>query len=351
METLQSAPAATGDKTHIIITDTEIFSTKEPIVGNGGLVFEQSLTWTLNDSSSQLSAKPKTNDEPGLLNIPREIISASISSTKLQAELLRPLISGTYFGKPAYLLHLQIAFKDSSGGRDWLKRIQSAEINVLLQDAPRYTEGQQTPPSKARRRPGKSVQTSTVKHPSIEKTYPGSEDWHGPISSIPITTNIGAGLQAGWEGIGANANWSESRSKTDIGSAKVSVVRSSTGSGSQRNNVFITVLEDPVEKHGIHSHLIVPMIVTHHSRRFQMRVTVHATFGVWRGALAKSYPVLGRADEPLFFDPDVLREKEEAGERGDGGLHVVVSGDKLGYEGAKLEEVDLAKHSSLFTAE
>ena len=71
-----------------------------------------------------------------------------------------------------------------------------------------------------------------------------------------------------------------------------------------------------------------------------MRVTVHATYGFCRGKWAESIPVLGRADEPLLFDPVVLGEKMEKGEKGIGGIKIVEFSEKL-------EEIDLRRHSSL----
>jgi hypothetical protein len=68
---------------------------------------------------------------------------------------------------------------------------------------------------------------------------------------------------------------------------------------------------------------------------------VKAHFGFWRGTLARSVPVLGRNDEPLFFDPETLvRMAGEGVERGPDGR--LIAEDIGGLDG-----VDLRGRSSL----
>jgi hypothetical protein len=81
--------------------------------------------------------------------------------------------------------------------------------------------------------------------------------------------------------------------------------------GRQRNSLLVNVAENPIQMAGIPSYLTIPLILTHHSRRFSMRVSLNIKFGSWRGKLAEMVPVLGWADEPLFFDPEVLQKKME----------------------------------------
>ena len=321
MDELHSTSLAVGATEQTTKTETEIITADETKSSDRDLAFSQDFTFTVIESSSQLSATPITNDSDELLSIPREIISSRISATKLQSELLRPIIAGTYNGLPAYLLKLQFQFYDSGGGRTWFSRIQSADISVLLEDAP--SDGTEDGPQSGRRRkrPGKNV-----KHPSIDKVYPGTKGWTGPISTAPVTMVKGTEFQAGWSGagpsLGAKANLSESRSTNDTGSASVTTMSTGT-SGTQRNSLRISIMENPIDAHGILPYLVAPLIVTHHHRRFKMRVTVSSTFGFWRGMLAESVPVLGRSDDPLFFDPDVLKKMAEAEAKGRGGVKVV----------------------------
>jgi hypothetical protein len=177
-----------------------------------------------------------------------------------------------------------------------------------------------------------------VKHPSVVKTFPGPEGWQGPVSTRSIANEVGVGLQAGWTGLGADVGWSQTSTRDDSGLAKIETMRT----GPQRNSLLVTVTENPIDASGIPSLLVMPFLVTHHSRRFSMRVTVKATFGFWRGKLAESIPVLGRADEPVFFDTAVLAQKMEANEKGIGGLKLIEW-----VEG--LDNVCLQEHSSLQT--
>jgi hypothetical protein len=290
--------------------------------------YSQSINFTVDESHSQLSA-PRTNT-PEQQFVPPEIISSSISKTRLQCELLRPLLAGTYQEVPAYLLKLQFQFQVTKGDRSWLKRIQTASISVVLEDAPLVKKIQ----TGRRRRAAQS--DDDIKHPAVVETFPGPEGWQGPVSTRLISTEVGVGLQAGWAGLGADVNWSQSRTKDDTGLTKVKTMRT----GPQRNNLLVTVEENPIDASGIPELLVIPLLVTHHSRRFSMRVTVKATFGFWRGKVAESIPVLGRADDPAFFDPAILAQKLEAGEKGIGGVKLI---DWAG----ELDDVCLQAHSSL----
>lgn len=104
--------------------------------------------------------------------------------------------------------------------------------------------------------------------------------------------------------------------------------------------MLITLIENPVDACGIPSFLVVPLILTHHSRRFSMRVTVKATFGFWCGKMAESILISGLTDDPLYFDPAVLNEfinKKETG----------IGGGRIAEWEENLEQVNLKDHSSL----
>lgn len=288
----------------------------------------------VDDDHAELSSEVQTNTGEHL-SIPREIISTSISSTSLQTEILRPLIAGTYNGKPAYLLKLQFQSQMRGGGQDWLNRIQSATITVVVDDAPL----KDAIPTRVslfgrRKRPGRPGDDALP--PAIITTFPGPEGWKGPISTAQTYNEVNVGLQAGYMGVGANTGYTQHISKDIKGAAEVTTMRS----GQHRNILSIRVAENPIDSGGIPSCLVVPMVVTHHSRRFSMHVTVKATFGFWRGKLADSIPILGKADEPLYFDPVVLDSKIERKDTGIGGVHIVEWMDKL-------EDISLKTHSSL----
>jgi hypothetical protein len=297
-------------------------------IAETGDQFSWTISFAFDETHSQLSTPRKNTPEEE--RTPPEIVSSSISTTRLQCELLRPLLAGSYQSVPAYLLKLQFQFQVMKGDRSWLKRIQAASISVVFEDAPLGEKVQ----TKRRRRAGR--QDGDVIHPAVVKTFPGPEGWQGPISTSPKSNDVGVGLQAGWMGLGADVNWSQSRTKDESGAAKVDVMRT----GPQRNCLFVNIMENPVDAAGIPALLVIPLIVTHHSRRFSMRVTVKATFGFWRGKLAEYVPVLGRADDPVYFDTEVLKHKMEAEEKGIGGTKV------MSWAG-ELESIVLQGHSSL----
>jgi len=259
------------------------------------LLSSQSLTLIIDDGHSQLNT-PQTNNEEELC-IPREIISYNISKSAFQSELLRPLVIGRFHGEENYyFLRLQFQFQAADGGNNWLSRIQKAKITVLLEDAPLEETGRTR-----RIRPKRDVKT-----PGFVKTYPGPGGWQGPIDT------------------------------TGKGLAKVETLRS----GTQCESLVVTITEDANDGHGIPSYLIIPVIVSHHKRRFSMRVTVNAKFGFWRGLLETSVPILGSADEPLFFDPTVLEQKLSDDAKGFGGTKILKWREHL-------DKVDLQEYSSL----
>ena len=273
--------------------------------------YSQTIALTVNDTHSQLAA-PLTNT-PEQQSIPRDIISSSISTTRLQSELQRPLLAGTYSDVPAYLLKLQFQFLVPKGSQSWLKRIQTASISVVLEDAP---AGEVVQKSRNRRT---ARLDAGAKHPNIIKTFPGAEGWEGPVSTRVTSNEVGVGLQAGWAGLGAEISWSQSRSRDEAGTVKVDTMRT----GPQRNSLLVTISENPVSANGIPAFVVIPLLVGHHQRRVSMRVTVKATFGFWRGKLAESVPVLGRADDPVFFDPAVLEKSLELGDKGVDGTKII----------------------------
>lgn len=304
------------------IARDELQSTQGSSFDEADLVLVQSLRTTVDEGGDQLSA-PQTNHTTEL-SVPREIISSSVSSSILQSEVLRPIFAGTYLKSPAYLVRLQFQLVVPGGNRSWLSRIQTANITVLLKDAPYDIK--------------ETLMAEEPPHPSIVKTFPGPTGWEGIPTTAEATANRDVGLQLGWDAVGASVNVGESRTRTVTGAVKVKVARR----GRQRNSLAVTVTEDPVDAAGIPDYLTIPIIVAHHTRRFSMRVTVNAKYGFWRGKLAEMVPVLGRADEPLYFDPLVMHQKMEKGQTGIGGVNVVE------WRG-ELDAIDLREYSSLPT--
>lgn len=290
------------------------------------MMFSQTLTVVPNESDSQLGA-PLVNEPNELeLSIPREIISTRLASIKFQSELMRPIIAGTYNGKPAFLVQLQLFMQVPGDGHDWINRLQNASIGVSLDDKPyarAKVEGRQLPGSEQ-------------SPPAIVKVFPGPDGWDGTVSTGSKTKTQGLELKGGPPGISAAVSQERSRTVEQSGAVRVTTLRT----GRKRNNLVISVAEDCIQGGGIPHYLAVPFIIAHHSRRFSMRVTVHATFGFWRGTLARTIPILGRADEPLYFDPAVLNELMETERLGIDGIRVV-------KWGGELKDVELHEYSSM----
>ena len=114
-------------------------------------------------------------------------------------------------------------------------------------------------------------------------------------------------------------------------------VRSGRGT---RNKVTWTVKEDRLKKDGLPPEMHMPIIVTSKEpRRFLARVTVSAHYAIVRGQLARMIPVIGKMDEPLYFDPAALDAAIEGNQTGPDGTPVA---QNIG----NLNEVSLAGFSS-----
>ncbi|KAF5614234.1 uncharacterized protein FSUBG_114 [Fusarium subglutinans] len=269
-----------------------------------------------DDGAGQLSA-PQTNT-PAELSEPRQIISSGDSSKFLQAELGRPVFAGTYFDEPAYLVQL---------------RIQTVDIHVLVEDAPRDDTQNASDDSDSS---DSDYEEEEFLHPAIVKAFPSPSGWEGTPQSAEVTLTHGVGLQVGYTPASAPYNIGESRTWTKTGAVKVRVAHKGPG----QNKLHVRVEESSVDEAGVPKYLVVPFIIGHRSRRFRIRVGIHARFGFWRGKLAEVVPILGRADEPLFFDPLVMSRAMEKGRRG-------VNGEKVVEWRGALDKVALQEYSSL----
>ncbi|KAF5693055.1 hypothetical protein FDENT_2315 [Fusarium denticulatum] len=284
-----------------------------------------------DDGAGQLSA-PQTNNT-AQLSEPREIISSGDSPSLLQAALKRPVLAGTYFNEPAYLVQLQLHLSLSGGNRSWLRRIQTVDIHVLVEDAPRDDAQNDSDDSDSS---DSDYEEEEFPHPAIVKAFPSPSGWEGTPQSAEVSLTHGIGLQVGYTPASVSYNIGESRTWTKTGAVKVKVAHK----GPEQNKLHVRVEESSVDKAGVPDYLLVPFIIRHRSRRFRMRVGIHARFGFWRGKLAEVVPILGRADEPLFFDPLVMRRAMEKGRRG-------VNGEKVVEWRGALDEVALQEYSSL----
>ncbi|KAH7399639.1 hypothetical protein BKA66DRAFT_452261 [Pyrenochaeta sp. MPI-SDFR-AT-0127] len=343
MEPPQSSMPVTRLEEQFITENDNSQHDSDAQIIDSSLQFSQSFPFEIDDSCPELST-PITNSADEL-SIPRDIISSNISRTKLQSELLRPLIAGTYNGLPAYLLKLQFQFQVPGVGRKTFSRIKLASIRITLGDAPDEGDAKGQSSNKSGWKKRAYGTSANVKCPELVEWYPGPEGFNGRIPSAPASSDKVVRIQShnhGHNGAQTQAqahssdiaNWNQDVIEEDTSIARVDTMRT----GRHREKLIITLTE--TDNLGIPSFLVVPLIVVHQSRRFSMRVTVNATFGFWCGPLADNIPVLGGADEPLFFDPTVLARFMESEEKG-------ARGEKVVERGEKLEDMDLQLYSSL----
>ncbi|KAF2450171.1 hypothetical protein P171DRAFT_479280 [Karstenula rhodostoma CBS 690.94] len=257
-----------------------------------------------SDSATYLDRSQASDDQE--LSIPREVIAEVVGGSRLVAELKRPIKIGAYNELPAYLLQAHFSFQKASS--NWFYRIQTAEITIVFEDAPLNE-------------PAVKVSRNKQQHPAIAAWYP--ELFEGEVSQASITVSVNAGLEVGYMGAGASLGTEKSRTYLEKGRVVVHGVR---GGGRHRNSVTWVVEQDSIEKAGIPRDIKLPFIVTRqNNNRFSARVTVKAHYGFRRGPLARSVPVVGKNEEPLYFDPATLEDMIENGNRGPDGTPIVES--------------------------
>lgn len=305
-------------------------SIEDPGPGSGPdqVQFSLPLNITIDETSGQLSA-PKTNDKAEL-SIPRAIISESgIRSSLIQAKLQRPILAGTYFDEPSYLIRLQLHLYTPGASRSWLSRIQTASINVLLEDAAREEKRHSSDDD--------DEEYEEPMHPSIMNHFPGENGWEGPLQSALVTKTTDLGTQLGYDpfiSVSGSRSISDTRVKTGAVKVKLGI------KGRRSNILHVVVEENPIDREGVPDFLVIPFVIAHRSRRFSMRVVINARYGFVRGKLAEMWPILGRADEPLYFDPPVMHRVMEKGQRDDSGKR------KVEWCGV-LDTINLQDYSSL----
>jgi hypothetical protein len=118
----------------------------------------------------------------------------------------------------------------------------------------------------------------------------------------------------GFSGIGGSLT--TSRTTLDEGNLNIEI----SINGRDLNQVTWVIREDSVSKTGIPTSIKLPIIVMPTAnRRFAAKIAVHAEYGFWQGPWAEKVPVLGKNDDPLYFDPDELELREVEAARGKDG--------------------------------
>ncbi|KAF1957693.1 hypothetical protein CC80DRAFT_592202 [Byssothecium circinans] len=280
-------------------TDTTSGATPSDAPANN-TPFSWSIPLEISGDGATYLDRSQTNNNTEELSIPRPVIAEVIGGSRLVAELERPLKIGTYNELPAYLLQTHFSFQRANS--TWLYRIQAAEITIVVEDAP-----------------ASDATAKTAKqHPAVAAWYPKLFD--GEASHAVVTESMSTALDAGYMGAGAKVGTEKSRTFLETGRVVVHGVR---GGGRNRNSITWVIEQDSIQKSGIPRDIKLPLIVTRQSGgRFLARVTVKVHYGFWRGALARSIPVVGKNDEPLYFDPATVEAMAQNGEKGPDGTPV-----------------------------
>ena len=276
------------------------------------------ISLSVDTSADGLLRSDRIGNSEEELSIPRETIADVVHSTRFHAELLRPIRLGTYgvhIDQPAELLCFHFSFQRTS--ERWLTRVRAATIEIDFLDAP--------------------LDGSNAANPSVAKFHP--VEYEGPTSNGQIVKTTNASLSVAPPISSLSLGTGHSQEVTLPLESKL-YVHGVRGGWRTKNNVTWTINEDRLKKDGLPREMCMPIIVTcKQPRRFSAQVTVSAHYALIRGQLAKMIPVIGKMDEPLYFDPATLRAAIEEKRSGPDGTPIAMD---LG----NLNDVPLSEYSS-----
>jgi hypothetical protein len=260
--------------------------------------FARTIAFAVEESNLLSSETPQqnTSDEE---HVPRIIIAEEVRGNfRLQSRLLRPLQHGTVHNSiPAFLLRPIFTFQGQS--KKWRSRITFATISVLFEDAPKHPT---TPRGDA---------------PAVKSAAFYQSPYIGPTRSALVIGAAGMSV-SGFSGIGGSL--ATSRTTLDEGNLKIET----SINGRDLNQVTWVIRENSVSKAGIPTSIELPIILMPTAnRRFSAKIAVHAEYGFWQGPWAEKVPVLGKNDDPLYFDPVELELREAEAARGKDGELIV----------------------------
>jgi hypothetical protein len=160
---------------------------------------QSNLSWSIPvtidwDQDRYLHHSKDQDNRPEEELIPRQLIAEAVGSSRLQAELGRPILVGLLHTLPAFLLRTRFTFQRLS--TSMLYRIQMAEVKLVFNDASVV---------------GKEMEQQ--KHPSIGRFYPLSHEGKA-FSSREVSTQMGISLSPSSQGLSGGLNMS--RCKTYV---------------------------------------------------------------------------------------------------------------------------------------
>ncbi|KAL9125549.1 MAG: hypothetical protein Q9217_005260 [Psora testacea] len=245
-------------------------------------LFRSSIMFDFDDTVDPVLSSSTRNNDEDEQHIPRELIAAEVRSSQLIAELERPIRVGTFNDLTAFLLCFRFSFQRILEG--YFKRIRAAEIEITFVDAP--TDG------------------TVGRNPSIVRFHPVL--YEGPVSqgTLTYTSEINSKLVSVAGGPTAGASVSR---EVSLPQESRLVVHGTRDGRPTRNKIVWTIEEDKILEKGMPREMKMPLIVNMKDpRRFSAKVIVAAHYVFKRGLLARTFPVIGKYDDPLYFDPAVL---------------------------------------------
>ncbi|MCJ1467184.1 hypothetical protein MMC07_005807 [Pseudocyphellaria aurata] len=248
------------------------------------LELDESIDPVLSSPSNKKKGN-KDNDENDE-SIPPEMIAAEVRSTRFIAALERPIRLGTFNDQTAFLLTFHFSFQRTFEGS--FNRVRAVEIKIVFEDAPR----DQT--------------VGAGRNPSIVRLHPVEYDGPATYGNAMYSSGIHSELISIPGGPSLGAHLSRDVNVPIVSSLNVHGTRSGTPT---RNKVVWTIEENSILKTGMPREVKLSLIVNMKElRRFSARVIVAAHYSFMYGLLAKTFPVIGRSNNPLFFDPPLLED-------------------------------------------
>lgn len=253
--------------------------------------FFRPISFELDESIDPVLSSPNERDEGDdeeNQSIPRERIVAEVRRTTVVAAIERPLRLGTFNNHSAFLLTFHFSFQRVLEG--FLDRIRAVDIKITFEDAPKAGPG------------------VSAKNPSVVKFHPTFHQ--GPVSygTVAYRSEAHSDLTIIPGGPSIGASHSQEVAIPQESSLKVH------GTRPKPNRITWTIEENRLLAQGMPREVKLPLIInTKEGRRFSAKVVVAAHFLFMSQRLAKTFPVIGRHDVPLYFDPIVLRDLAETG--------------------------------------
>jgi hypothetical protein len=263
--------------------------------------------------------------------IPREIIADELRSTRFLATLERPIRIGTHDKLPEYHLCLSLSFQNmqlSSGGR-----IRQASIAITFEDATLNTSMEDF---------SDDSDSDDIYPPAILEIHP--KLYEGPVSIVNVEMSTELSLSA--SGLASMSPGGKASQKKSWEQEGLLLVHGSTLGSPVKHKVVWRVSENLISKLGIPKEMRLPFIVRpQNGRRFLAKLVLHASYGIWRGPLASMVPIVGKSDDPIYFDPTTLERmaRQRDCSRFDGKTVEEEVGD--------LAQCDLSKHLSFLLEE